>query len=350
MTRRAPIFFGALLTVLLCKAGASIIYVPQFTTPFLVGDKVIFGAPEFPGHSTHRLICIEKQDGKKVWERTEDMDKIRPWFVSNGQLIVTIGTVIQKCDPQSGKCERLYTTGFDRDVYLHQRRDGLLLVGGPKTNVDYLSLVDPKSWSKLWEVSRIAMPVAQGNDAILCEQADRHPEPGGGYSLRNERWVALAKSDGHVAWSRPHLEFGKAEAVSNYFLVYLNDSIQCLNERDGISVGRFRWQQQPYTPVELLTRNQELLVKTTQYGTTNIKGLSTLFTLSAPDLKWGKLSEKEWENALKEKYEVKDSTYLFYPSISYDWTTTSLCRKEIKTGDVKELYQEPVPKTYSRVR
>ena len=93
---------------MLCKAGATSIYVPEFSTPFLVGDKVIFGAPEFPGLSTHRLICIEKQDGKKDWEKTEDTDKIRPWLVLNGQLIVTIGTVIQKCDPLSGKCERLY--------------------------------------------------------------------------------------------------------------------------------------------------------------------------------------------------------------------------------------------------
>jgi outer membrane protein assembly factor BamB len=350
MKRRAPIFLGAILTLLLRKASATSFYVPQFSTPILVGDKVIFGAPEFPGTGTHRLICVEKHDGKKVWEKTEDTDKIRPWFVLNGQIIVTIGTVIEQCDPQSGKCERLYTTGFDRDVYLRNRKDGVLVVGGPKNNVDYLSLVDPKSWNKLWEVSRIVLPVAQGNDTILCEQADQHAEPNGGYSLRNEKWVALAKSDGHVAWSCPYSLFESAEAVSNYFLVSLNDSIQCLNQGDGTAVSRFKWQRQPYVSAQLLTRDQELLVQTTQFGTINFPERPILFSLSVPDLKWRKLSEEEWKSALKEKSEVKDGTYLFYSSISSNWKTTSLCREEIKTGNVKELYQEPVPKAYSRIR
>jgi hypothetical protein len=350
MTWRALILLGAVLTAESFRAVANRIYVPEFTTPFLVGDKVIFGAPEFPGHSTHRLICIEKGDGKKLWEKTEETAKMRAWFVMNGQLILTIGNDIQNCDPETGKCRLLYRTGYDKDVYIREQEGDLLLVEGPRNNVDYLSLVDRKSWRKIWEVSRISGVVARGKDTLLCMQGDRHSEPGGGYSLRNQRSVALSVSDGTISWSHPGPQFVEAAAVSNYFLVYANGSIQCLNQSDGTLVRRSNWKQESVVPAQMLARDQKLLVKILQFDAVSIKPKNVLFTLSVPDLKQGELSEDEWKKAWGEKFEVKDDVSLFYSSISSDWKTNSVCREVIKTGKVTELYQEPVPPAYSRTR
>ena len=329
--------------------AAHSIYFPTFGTPVLVGDKLVFAAPEFPGFGSHRLICIAKQDGRKIWEKTDKKEKMRLWFILNKQLIVTSRDSIQKCDPDSGQFELLYHTGFDQDVYVENPQDGTLLVGGAKANVDYLALVDCNSWRKLWEAPRITGALAAGQDAILCEQATRVPVPGGGYSLTDERWLALSKSNGKVMWQCSCFPtaagvYPTVVAISNFFLVYdLEDTIQCLNQRDGTVVSRFKIQKQSDASVQIMAGEQDLLVKTSQFQISTLQDKSVFFALSVPDLKWHKLSEDKWNRAMRDKFEVRDDSYVYYPSITPDWQTTIMNRREIKTGHLTELYQEPVP-------
>lgn len=346
--QKGLIIIWTLLLLPVHEASAGRPYVPEFQWPVLIGDKLVFAVPEFPGFGAHRLICIAKQDGRKIWEKTDEKEKMQPLFVLNNQLIVTAGDSIRKCDPDSGKFEVLYRTGFDQDFYVENPQDGTLLVGGAKTNVDYLALVDCNSWRKLWEVPRITVVIAAGQDAILCEEGIRVPVPGGGYSLRDQRWLVLSKSGGKVLWAcswspDAGIYSTTAVAVSNFFLVYLDETIQCLNQRDGTTVSRFKIQRQPDASVQIMARGQDLLVKTSQFQISTLQDKSIFFALSVPDLKWRKLSEDKWNRAMKDRWEVRDGSYLYYPSITSDWQTTSMNRREIKTGHLTELYQESVP-------
>jgi hypothetical protein len=46
---------------------ATSIYFPKFGTPIIAGDRIVFSGP---GMQPRRLICIEAQGGKKLWDIT----------------------------------------------------------------------------------------------------------------------------------------------------------------------------------------------------------------------------------------------------------------------------------------
>jgi len=343
-THAVLVWVVLLLVVPIYEAAQARIYAPQFGTPFIVGSSLIFAAPDGSPFHTHRLICISKRDGKRIWEKIDEKEQMRPCFVLNRQLIVVVGNDVETCDPDSGELKLVYRTGFEQDVYARDQQDGTVFVGGARSNLDYLTLVDCETWRALWEVPRICLIRANGQDVVLCEQATRvaaHAFGGGGYSLTDVSWVALSKRDGEVLWHCAPLK--DAAAVGHYFLVSSEDTIQCLNERDGTNLNQFKFQPEPLGIVSLATRNQELLVGLIGLPLVAIHSNSDYFTLSVPELKEGKLSKDEWQRARVEGLTVKDDAYVYYSSIAADWLTTSMNRRDIKTGMSVELYREPVP-------
>jgi hypothetical protein len=331
-----------LLVAALClpskEVHAYIEQVPQFGTPLLVGDKLIFAEP---GLKPHRLICIAKESGKKLWEITNLQNPIRPWFVLSNQCIVTVGDAVEKCDPTSGQLALLYRTPYEGAIWLGNIQNGHLLVVGETNNVDNLTCLDCTLWRPVWASPRIVRVIASGQDVLLCEQASRRTATNGSYSIFGVRWVALSKKDGKLLWQCP--PFAEAAAIDSYFLCYLKDTISCLNQLDGKTVKEFRIAQQPYALASLLSKDQQLLVRTFQMEfDTNNDPKYTFFSLAVPDLQWKKLTKVEWNTVLKAEIDVRDNDYIYFASTDTNWIT-GINRTEISTGKKEQMYQEPVP-------
>jgi len=320
-------------------AGATRIWVPRFGEPVLVSDNLVFAEP---GREPHRLICIKKESGRKLWEITDSKNAIRPCFVLGNQLIVTTGETIQCCESEAGNLSLVYRSPFERIDTLENLRDGSLLVQGHRKNLDYLARLETGSWHVAWERPRITGVIAIGQDVLLCDEASRKPSEGGSYTLSDERWVALSKRDGKLMWSSQ--PFANAAAVRNYFLLYLKDTISCYNQGDGALVKQIAIQQEPYAQASLAANDQRLFVRTRQAQSNNPSGPNAFFfSLSVPELRWHDLSEGEWNNVLEAQSGVRDDNYAYSAAIAPGWQKTSIDRTEIRTGKREELYQEPVP-------
>jgi len=314
------------------------VWVPTFGKPVLVGGKLIFAEP---GLKPHRLICIAKEDGKKLWEITDLQNQLQPWLALSNQCIVTVGDAVEKCDPASGQLALLYRTPFEGTVWLGDLQNGQLLVGGETNNVDYLACLDCTHWRPVWASRLITRVVAFGQDALLCEQASRKSATNGSYSVSGERWVALSRKDGKLLWSCP--PFANAAAIGNYFLFYLKDTISCLNQGDGKTVKEFRIHQQPYALAALTSKDQQLLVRIFQmeFDTNNLPK-DVFFSLDVPDLQRRKLTQVDWDAAVWRENNVRDNDYLYFASSGPNWVPC-INRTEITTGKQEQLYQEPVP-------
>ena len=319
------------------EAHATRFVAPQFGRPVLVGDNLVFAAP---GREPHRLICIAKEGGKKLWEITDVKQRLQPWLVLSNQLVVTTGGDINDCDPASGKLTLRHRTGYERGVSLKDQQDGHVLAQGEKDQVDYLSCVDVGSWRAAWQVPRITLVVAPGQEVLLCEQGTRRTAEDGSYSLADQRWVALSRLDGRVLWSCP--VFAQGAAIDRYFLVYLKDTICCLKQRDGTIAKQFRIYQTPYAQASFACKDQQLLVSTFEFSS-DYQPKRTFFSLSVPGLEWHKLTESDWNSAFEVQYDVRDENYIYSSSIEPDGSNTTINRTEIKTGKREELYREPVP-------
>jgi hypothetical protein len=308
---------------------------PQFGSPVVAGDKLIFAEP---GDDPHRLICISKADGKKLWEISDQNAELKPWCFRRDQVIVTLGGEVETCDPVTGRLTPRYRTTYEHYVNLIVEKEGLVFIHGETTNVDFLTCLDPEAWQPRWEARRVTMTRAVGQEVLLCEQATRNTRKDGSYILENKRWAALSKRDGNVLWScRP---FATATTVSNYFLVHVEDTISCLNERDGVVVKQFRFNREPYLIPALLANDSRLLVQLS--GLQNGGMISRIFfALTVPELQWHGLTQEEWSQASAAQNASRDDDYV-YSSLS-DWQHTSINRVGIKSGNREKLYEEPVP-------
>jgi hypothetical protein len=276
----------------------------QFGPPVVAGDKLLFAEP---GGEPHRLICISKADGKKPWEISEQRGEIKPWCFRRNQVIVTSGGEVQSCDPATGQLAPRYRTTYEHGVSLMTGTDDLVFVHGETNNVDFLTCLDSKAWQARWEISRVTMTWAVGQEALLCEEATRNAGKDGSYTLTNERWVALSKRDGKVLWScRP---FATATTVSNYFLVNVEDMISCLNERNGIILKQFRFHREPYLNTTLLANDSRLLIQLS--GLEGGRIVQMFFALTVPELQWHGLTQEEWSQASETQSASRDDDYVY---------------------------------------
>src|SRR5687767_1913536 len=117
---------GLALALMPHSASATSYYRPSFGAPVVVSDKLVFGDDVV---DAHRLICINRKSGAKQWEVSDPRRTMKPWFDQGGDVIVTAGGVLQKCDGGSGKMTPLYTTGFTKCESVSAYDTQVLIVG-----------------------------------------------------------------------------------------------------------------------------------------------------------------------------------------------------------------------------
>jgi hypothetical protein len=337
MIRGTIVLLATFLLVSPGNATATRYRVPGFGAPVLAGEKIVFAAP---GVQPHRLICISKTSGDKLWEVTNPALGLQPWFAVGDQLIVTVGVDVYGCDLNSGKLKPLYRTGSKGDVYLTGRQEGSVLVQGETNDVDFLACVNTGSWRTVWKRALITRIEAASPRVLLCEQANRNPAKEGGYTLANQRWVALSREDGKLLWSCSPC--ATSATVGDYFLIYLKDTISCLKQADGAPGKRFKIPQKPYSGMSLAENNQRLLVNILDTDTTPMTHVHVLFSLSVPSLELGQLAQAEWESVVRAQ-RTHDEDYEYFSFTTPDWHNTSIVRTEFRTGSRQQLYEEPVP-------
>jgi len=338
-------------------ASAERIHPPQFGTPILVSNRLIFTAPARQWWVAHRIICISSDSGRKEWEIT-DPSNVQLWFVLSGRFILTVGANVYDCDVNSGKLTLLYNTGYE-DCYLNKPQDDSLLVHGSRTNRDFLALVDSVNWQKKWETPRLVGTVADGREVLLCFEATRKPVNGGGYGLVDSHWCGVSKVDGHVLWRCQ--EYSRGAAVSNYFLVFnYDDGAICLNQNDGSVAARNRaLRSRMLGTIE--SDNGGLLMETLYINFTNLETVP--YRLTVPDLDLKRIPMNEWYSAtyfpLKGGYAAfADRTncfskaqyanshadgFVYFSKMEDDGAHTTVNRLRLETGEREKLYEEEIP-------
>ena len=163
------------------SAEATTYSFPQFGKPIIAGDRLVFSGPAtFPGISPLRLICIDPRGGKKLWDIANGTNSIRPYFLLNDKLLVTVGSDIHACDAKTGTLQLVYKPGYENSR-LFQQSPGIILVCGDRREVDYLSYVDSSKWTKIWETPRLSYVLAEGHGCAALQIRDP--------PARQRRWI-----------------------------------------------------------------------------------------------------------------------------------------------------------------
>jgi outer membrane protein assembly factor BamB len=361
-----------LLTIFSSTIGtATSIYFPKFGTPIIAGDRIVFSGP---GMQPRRLICIEAQGGKKLWDITSGTNTLHPWFVQGEELLVTSSGDVHRCELKSGKLSRLYKTGYQRSRLLKQK-PGFVLVDGERADVNYLSLVDSSRWQPVWETPRLLNVSAEGTDVLLCDAGTRKRVGGGGYTLIDRELAAVSRKDGKILWHRqmPQNVWGsKAVAISNFFVVALGGTLHCFKEADGEVLNTLKVNDSDIISPTLALRDGRALVWA-QKGRDVFSG-HVVFSLNVPEFVKTELTETDWYSATSVVYEdivigvtigrvdaVHIPTgkklwqggqwnwdgilngYIYFSDMERDGEHTSINRIQVKTGQREKIYEELLP-------
>lgn len=344
---------------------------PKFGTPIVTEKQLVFAGP----HSqTNRIICITRDKGEKLWELATTNAALWPCFVFDGELVMTHGPAILACNLERGTNRLLYKTDYDRCELATQELP-IVSIQGAKNNVDYLSFVNLRRGQKLWECAKIKRTVVDGTGVILCEEGERKPVAGGGYTYVNQRLTALSASDGNVLWHYPWSKecfFVGGVAFGDYFVVAMAGSIHCINQKTGKLVKQAVVQKSPYASISLATRDEQVLLWT-QAGEDVFSG-HIVNALSIPELTLTKKAATDWYSASTETYgdmvigmtigridayniktgqkvwqggqwnwEGIHNGWIYYGTMEPNETHCSINMIEATTGRKKKLYEESLP-------
>jgi hypothetical protein len=346
------------------EAVATSIRFASFGAPVVVRDRLVF-AEHF--WEANRLICIDKQTGKKLWETIDRARLVKPWFVWNDELIVTVGSDLQSCDIENGKLTSLHKTGFERCGSV-TRDDNLVLVTGHRQNIDYISAVDPGSWRKLWETRKIHELCAKGSGVLLCVEGTRKATriPKGGYRYTDNALVGISRETGKVLW---HRRLGEnnwtppAVAIGDYFVVGIGGTALCLRQTDGHVLKELKLTDGGYMPLAFALRGERVLMwlkfSVSELTVPDLQKRDLLYAggYSAAEVEvykdiviGGSLNENHgWQistgNRLWKEHEWDAAPVhegFIYFGKPDDRETTSMNRIEVSTGKVDKLCSEPL--------
>src|SRR6266545_920511 len=206
-------------------------YFPKFGTPIFVGDKIVFAGP---GWKSHRVICIAVKDGKKVWEISDPAHVLQPALAFDGRVIITAGSDIEALRPQDGSRQILLHTGYQQLSLQHFAGDALFCAGESNDSLK-LAQINTNTWQRTWEATGVERVIAEGKETLICEWQSRRRVEAGVFRLTGEAYVGLSKSSGREQWrlGTPLAVWLTAAAVDDCFVVSLEDSVLCLQQRDG---------------------------------------------------------------------------------------------------------------------
>ena len=145
------------------------IYFPKLGTTILAGDRIVFSGS---GLQPRRLIIIEAQGGKKLWDITSGTNT---GLMEGEELLVAISGDLHRCELESGRLSLLYKTGYQRSGLLKQK-PRFMLVDGERADLDDLSLVTSSKWQAVWEAGTLKPGSGQALlslDTALTEQRYR---------------------------------------------------------------------------------------------------------------------------------------------------------------------------------
>ena len=351
-------------------------YSKAFGTPIVTGQYLIFSDPE---PKPHRIVCVTRNKGEKIWEVKDDRSVLHPWFMLEGNLVVTKGGDVFQCNIQYGALSLLYKTGYARcDLTAYALP--LVLIRGEKENADYLSLVDLRESRKKWEKYRMRRVIAQGHAVMLCLSSERQYNSDGSYSDVNQKIVAISSTDGKELWRRHQSAVRwdvEGVAISEYFVVNVAGTIRSYEQKTGNCIKTLRLQGEPWQAVCLAIQNRSVLVRT-QEGASSF-AVEVVYALGVPDLNKTELTMADWRSAVctTSGDTVIDSTdgvtegydrntgrkiwrgeprdwngihdgWIYYSTTEANGTHRSVNKIEVSTGRRVKIYEEVIPRELQR--
>lgn len=350
-------------------------YFPKFGTPIVMDEFISFSEP---GLRPHRIICVTKDRGIKLWEISSTNQVLKPWLATNGKLIITRDSEIVTCDSK-GKTELVFDARYDRCA-LAPFGPGSVLVSGTKTKVECLSLVDLAGRKLRWEIPHILSVVAQSSDVVLCQRAERKYDGSEGYTYVKQSLIAISAVDGTERWHYPSDDLFRLSGltIGGYFVVTISGRIHVIDPSTGVALNTVRLSESS-RPVSL-TACENLVLAWTQEGDDWRTG-HVAYSFTIPGLAKNKVAEMDWYAATAHSYKdvvigntigrmdaynIKTGKKLWeggqwaWSGIHDGWiyfseqetngTHSAVSEIEVSTGTRRKLYEELLPENMQEPR
>jgi hypothetical protein len=246
-----------------------------------------------------------------------------------------------------------------------------VLVVGHRSNVDYLLALDPKTWGKRWELSRIHDVSAYGSDVLLCAEGTRTPArdvPGleGAFRFVKNSFAAISRRTGKVLWRRALSDNDltlDAIATRKEFVVAVGNRALCLSQADGRVLKQIQLTEHDFAFVTFVSRGEKVFMWSnftlSELSVPNLEKRDLLYAggyhassvqlhgdivvphslneNSAWHLATGK---KIWDHRGQWHEGSIHEGFLYFGKNDSDRKTTSMNKIEITTGKIEKLYGE----------
>ena len=213
-------------------------YFTKFGTPVVADDRILFAGP---GWESHRVICISKLDGKKLWEISDSTNTLHPAFAFDQQVVITASSRIEQLNPKDGSRKTLFETGYSRPLLRPSTAD-ILYCAGESSGSQKLKQINARTWTPIWEIAGIERIIAEGEKTLLCGWQIRKPLGKDSFQITASGYAGIVKSSGKESWRQtmPSATWQHGVAVKEWFVVSLGDEVLCMRQENGQILKRVK--------------------------------------------------------------------------------------------------------------
>jgi hypothetical protein len=348
---------------------------PKFGTPVVTKDHILFAGP---GSRPHRLICIPRAGGDKVWEIQDSAEALNPFFEMDDQVIITKGTKIFSCSLKDGSTNLLFDTCF-KYCWLAPGDSPFVKVRGIKGSREALALVNLREKSQIWEITNLDHVVAESTNFILFRLSDVTNNAG-------RRLTAISKTTGEVQSHYPvpyPTTPGPSSGVftgatsGDYFVVDFGYTVHCIEQKSGKTVQEHKMEgfRFPFAPP--VARGDSVVVW--DHEGANFLSGNVLYSLNVPNLERLEIAIMDGNpmpfeifgdflvgktfplaHDLKAKRRIwfggdwncsgVHDGFIYFSVMDEDGKNTSINKIEVGTGKKTLLYREALPAEMQRKR
>ena len=345
-------------------------YFTKFGTPIVADDRIIFAGP---GWESHRVICISKLGGKKLWEISDSTNTLHPAFAFNQQVVVTASSRMEQLNPKDGSRKTLFETGYSRPSLRPFTAD-ILYCSGESSGSLKLKQINARTWTPKWEIAGIERIIAEGEKTLLCEWQIRKPLGKGTFQITAAGYAGIVASSGKESWRQtvPSATWLHGVAVKEWFVVSLGDEVLCMRQENGQILKRAN-SQAGKPGVSLANRDDHVVVWSCA---DRASFAGRVYKLSVPELDEFTLFSTDFfplshaifgdvvvgrSGGRVDAYSLTDGKKLwrggqwnwsgvfdgaiYFSEQEPDGKHTSVNRIDIKTGEREKLFEELLPDT-----
>lgn len=217
---------------------------PQFGTPCVVEGNIVFKSP-----NNRRLICINGDSGKEIWNQETKSSYWGETIAAGQKVWVSEGTIIWQCEPSNGEFRPVGRVQAQSFRLLGAESNAVWVAAETGTNGHFLAEVNPRSGFERWRMTDGHDLVGVSPEWAFVGTQQRRAIRFGypfNYEVTSVTLEAISRRTGQRVWTyRPEWSDEHRHWWKNFKLVVSGDkavvlangkSLDCLRLSDGKSL------------------------------------------------------------------------------------------------------------------